>query len=69
MIQPLRIVVLILGLCFAYFFGETLERFLMEVVRYFSPDTCLIQGPRTIMRKLHGWIDVEKAAERVLAKP
>jgi hypothetical protein len=41
----------------------------MEVARYFSPDTCLIQGPGTIMRKLHGWIDVEKAAEPVLAKP
>jgi hypothetical protein len=40
----------------------------LEVVRYFSPDTCLIQGPGTIMRTLHGWIDVEKAAEPALAK-
>ena len=35
MIQPLRIAVLLLGICFAYFFGETLERFLLEVVRFF----------------------------------
>lgn len=35
MILPLRIALFILGIVFAYFFGETLERFLLEVVRYF----------------------------------
>jgi len=39
-----------------------------EVIRYFSPDTCLIQGPGTMVRALKGWIDVEKAAEAQLLK-
>jgi hypothetical protein len=39
-----------------------------EVVRYFSPDTCQIQGPGTLVRTLKGWIDVEKAAEAQLLK-
>lgn len=39
-----------------------------EVVRYFSPDTCRIKGPGHILRTLHGWIDVEKAAEAQLVK-
>ena len=33
------------------------------VDRYFSPDTCIIKGPGTTIRTLHGWIDVEKVAE------
>jgi hypothetical protein len=39
-----------------------------EVVRYFSPDTCLIKGPGTTLRTLHGWIDIEKAAEAKLVR-
>jgi len=39
-----------------------------EVIRYFSPDTCLIQGPGTMVRALKGWIDVVKAAEAQLLK-
>lgn len=35
MILPLRISLFILGILFAYFFGETLEKFLLEVVRFF----------------------------------
>jgi hypothetical protein len=40
----------------------------IKVIRYFSPDTCLIQGPGTMVRALKGWIDVEKAAEAQLLK-
>jgi hypothetical protein len=40
-----------------------------EVVRYFTPETCLIKGPGSIVRTLHGWIDIEKAAEAHLVKP
>jgi hypothetical protein len=39
-----------------------------EVIRYFTPDTCMIQGPGTTVRKLKGWIDVEAAAEAQLLK-
>ncbi|HBB30832.1 MAG TPA: hypothetical protein DDZ80_21870 [Cyanobacteria bacterium UBA8803] len=38
-----------------------------EAVRYFCPDNCLIKG-RTDKRTLHGWIDIEKAAEAQLVK-
>jgi hypothetical protein len=40
----------------------------IQVVRYFSPDTCQMQGPGTIVRTLMGWIDVERAAEAQLLK-
>ena len=33
------------------------------VDRYFNPETCIIKGPGTTIRTLHGWIDVEKMAE------
>ena len=39
-----------------------------EVIRYFSPDTCQIEGPGAPVRTLNGWIDVEKAAEAQLLK-
>ncbi|MDX2302743.1 MAG: hypothetical protein NW226_08075 [Microscillaceae bacterium] len=38
------------------------------VTRYFDPETCLIKGPGTILRKMHGWIDIEKVAEHNLPK-
>lgn len=39
-----------------------------EVVRYFFPDTCGINGPGAVVRTLRGWIDIEKAAEAKLVK-
>lgn len=37
MILPLRISLFIFSIAFAYFFGSTLEKFLLEVVRFFTP--------------------------------
>ena len=39
------------------------------VDRYFNPETCIIKGPGTTIRTLHGWIDVEKMAEAKLNGP
>ena len=39
-----------------------------EVVRWFYPETCLIKGPGTTLRTLHGWIDIEAAAQAHLVK-
>jgi hypothetical protein len=39
-----------------------------EVVRYFHPETCVIVGPGSTTRTLHGWIDIEAAAQAHLLK-
>jgi len=35
MILPLRVALAVLAVIFTYFFGETLEKFLLEVIRFF----------------------------------
>lgn len=45
MILPLRVVLFVCGILFSYFFGETLEKFIIEVVRFFialEPDNAFL---------------------------